>query len=221
MNVIKVTLKKLLGRGRAWLTPRGFTSELFDLIASPFADLKTRFISFKFIHFPTYLVDENNIKNGEELFGIKDTAGKTLEERAANIEGQWTALAGSQTYKQIEQILQQKGFPVRVIENIPQNYNTYGARAIGNGILHYKNNIKDPVVLTNGKHSFIVQSSDFFDEQTFKNIINTLVKIKPAQNVGLFIPRFLRKKEIHHVLTKSQMLQIQKYKYCDCRRGDA
>ena len=220
MRTVQITLKKLLGRGRAWLTPRGFTSELFDLIASPFSELKEKFISFKFTHFPTYYVDENNIKNGEELFGIKDTAGKTLEERAANVEGQWTALAGSQNYKQIEKILQQKGFPVRIIENIPQNYNTYGARAIGNGILRFGNQTGDPVVLTNGKHAFIIQSDDFFDEKTFEAVINALVKVKPAQNVGLFIPKYLRKKEIHNVLTKSQMQQLQKYKYCDCRRSN-
>ena len=217
MQTIQITLKKLLGRGRAWLTPRGFTSELFDLIASPFAELKTRFINFKYIHFPTYLVDENNIKNGEELFGIKDTAGKTLEERAANVEGQWSVFGGSQNYKQIELILQKKGFPVRVIENIPKNYNLYGSRTIGNGFLQTDEGTVDPIVITNGKHTFVIQADDFLSDEQIETMIETVVTTKPAQNGVYYIPRFLRKKEIHHVLTKSQMQTYKKSQYCDCR----
>lgn len=217
-NSVTSTFKKLLGKGRAWLTPKGFTSEVLDLLISPFEELKARFISLKYVHFPSTLIDENNIKNGEELFTIKDTASKSLEERAANIEGQWNILAGSQNFKQIEQILQKKGFPVRVIENIPDSYNKYGARNIGNGFLKLNNGEYDPIVITNGKNSFIIQSYEFLSDESLLTMIETVVKCKPAQLGIYYIPRFLRKKEIHHVMTKSQMQTYKKSQYCDCRR---
>lgn len=214
---IAITFKKLLGKGRAWLTPKGFTSDVLDLLASPLSELKTRIINLKFVHFPTTVVDENNIKNGEELFGLKDITGKSLEERAANVQGQWSIFGGSQNYKQIELILQKKGLPVRVIENIPDTYSKYGARNIGNGILELDVGKKDPIKITNGKHSFIIQSDEFLSEETISTIIETVVKVKPAQNGVYYLPRFLRKKEIHHILKKSQMETIKKSHYCDCR----
>lgn len=217
-NTIASAFKKLLGNGRAWITPKGFTSDLMDLLISPFEELKNRFISLKFVHFPSTLIDENNIKNGEELFSIKDFSSKNLEERAANVEGQWNILAGSQNFKQIEQILQKKGFPVRVIENIPDTYNKYGARNIGNGYLKLNNGEFDPIVITDGKNSFIIQADDFISDEAFLRMVDTVVKCKPAQLGIYYIPRFLRKKEIHRIMTKSQMQNYKKSQYCDCRR---
>lgn len=216
-NIIEIALKKLLGKGRAFRTPKGLMSDFLDLIVSPFSELKTRFIGLKFTHFPTVEVDENDIINGEELFNIQDIQGKTLEERAANVESQWSIFAGSQTFKQIENILRKKGYDVRVIENIPPNYNLYGARTVGNGFIQTESGKKDPIVITNKKHTFIVQSNEFYEENDFLSLIETLVKNKPGHNGSYIIPRFLRKKEIHNKLTKSQMQTYKKKQYCDCR----
>ena len=220
-KTLETAFKKLLGKGRAFRTPVGFMSDFLDLLVSPLVDVKERLLNIKFTHFPTVNVDENDIVNGEELFGIKDTAGKTLDERAANVESQWSSFAGCQTFKQIENILQKKGYNVRVIENIPPGYNTYGGRLIGNGIIQTNNGKSDPITIKNGKYSFIVQSDNYFDENEFQKIVEDIAKNKPAHNGAYFIPKYLRKKEIHHVLTKSQMQQIQKYKYCNCGRKNA
>lgn len=220
-KTLETAFKKLLGKGRAFRTPVGFMSDFLDLLVSPLVDVKERLLNIKFTHFPTVNVDENDIVNGEELFGIKDTAGKTLEERAANVESQWSSFAGCQTFKQIENILQKKGYNVRVIENIPPGYNTYGGRLIGNGFIQTNNGKSDPITIKNGKYSFIVQSDNYFDENEFQKIVEDIAKNKPAHNGAYFIPKYLRKKEIHHVLTKSQMQQIQKYKYCNCGRKNA
>lgn len=220
-KILETAFKKLLGKGRAFRTPVGFMSDFLDLLVSPLVDVKERLLNIKFTHFPTVNVDENDIVNGEELFGIKDTTGKSLEERAANVESQWSSFAGCQTFKQIENILQKKGYNVRVIENIPPGYNTYGGRLIGNGFIQTNNGKSDPITIKNGKYSFIVQSDNYFDENEFQKIVEDIAKNKPAHNGAYFIPKYLRKKEIHHVLTKSQMQQIQKFKYCDCRRGNA
>ena len=122
-NIIETAFKKLLGNGRAFLTPRGFTSDFLDLLISPLSELKAKLINLKLTHFPTRHLDENNVLNGEELFAIEETEGLTLPERAANVEGQWSIFGGSQSYKQLELILQKKGLPIRIIENIPKKYN--------------------------------------------------------------------------------------------------
>ena len=140
-----------------------------------------------------------------------------IEERAANVEGQWSIFAGGQNYKQIELILQKKGLPIRVIENIPQYYSLYGSRTIGNGFIQTKEGKIDPIVITNKKHTFVVQADDFLTDSQIETLIDTVVKNKPAQNGVFYIPRFLRKKEIHHKMTKSQMQQFKKSQYCDVR----
>lgn len=216
-NVIEIAFKKLLGKGRAFKTPTELMSDFFDLIVSPFAELKNRFISLKFTHFPTVNANESDIINGEELFNIKDTKEKNLEERAANVEVQWSNFAGCQTFKQIESVLQKKGYPVKIIENIPKNYNTYGKRIIGNGFIVNQNSTSDPITITNGKHTFIIQSASFFNEADFLNIVETVVKNKPGHNSAYYIPRFLHKKEIHGVMTKTQMQTLTKKCYCDVR----
>ena len=217
---IEIAFKKLLGDGRAFRTPKGFMSEFLDLLVSPFSELKTKFINLKMTHFPTVNVEENDIINGEELFGLKETESLTLEERAANVESQWSSFAGCQTFKQIETILQKKGFPIKVIENIPQTYNLHGARIIGNGFIITQNGKSDPIQISNGKHTFIIQSNSFFDESEFLKIVEAVAKNKPAHNSAYYIPRYLRKKEIHHILTKNEMQAYKKKCYCDCRTGE-
>lgn len=214
---IELAFKKLLGKGHAWRAIAAVTSELLDVFVSPLSDVFKYFKNLKFVHFPVTYVNKSNIINGEELFGITDIENKTLKERASNVEGQWTALAGSQTWQQLENILRKKGIDIRVIENIPDTYNKYGARYIGNGFLRLNTGKKDPVTITNYKHTIIIQAMDFLTEESIQTLINTIVKVKPLHNAACYIPRFLRKKEIHGVMTKTQMQQYQKRQYCDCK----
>jgi len=219
MDNLSITkaFKKLLGKGRAFRTPLGFMDEFLTLIVSPLLDIKNRIINLKFTHFPSTNNDENDIINGEELFQIKEISGKTLAQRAANVESQWSSFAGCQTFKQIENVLKKKGFDVTIIENIPKNYDTYGARTIGNGFIVTSSGKDDPIKITNGKHTFIVQSGSFYNESEFLNVVEAIVKNKPAHNSAYFIPRYLRKKEIHGIMTKNEMQALMKKCYCDCR----
>lgn len=214
---IELAFKKLLGKGRAWRAITTKTSEIIDVFVSPLSDVFKYFKNLKYTHFPTTYLNESNIENGEELFEITEIEGKTLEERAANVESQWTALSGSQTWQQLENILKRQGIEIKVIENIPKNYNMYGARYIGNGFLQIKTEKTDPVAITNYKHTFIIQAVNFLSEESINTLINTIVKAKPMHNVAMYIPRFLRKKEIHGVMTKNRMQQYQKRQYCDCK----
>lgn len=174
MSKITVTFKKLLGNGRAWRTPSGFTSELLDIMASPLEEIKNRLSSLKYVHFPTFLVDKNNIENGEELFKIQTTKNQTLEERAASVEAQWSLLNGSLNWKPLQDALKKAQLNVSVLENLPvkpvyantialygsYQYNEklkktndfirYGEnsnRKIGNGNLYIKNQKYDPCAL--------------------------------------------------------------------------
>ncbi len=217
-DVLKIAFKKLLGNGRAFKTPKRFMSDFLDLLVSPFEELKERFINLKYTHFPTKNVDKNDIVNGEELFGIIDSEKRTLEQRAAEVEGHWSSFGGCHTFQQIEKFLKNRGFDVRVLENIPnEKFDMYGAREVGNGFLLYENGHKDPIAIKDGKHSFIVKFENFFTSEQIQELIETLVKNKPAHNGVFVVPRYLRKKEIHHVLTKSQMQKYKKSHYCDCR----
>lgn len=216
-NVIQTAFKKLLGKGRAFLFPKGFTADFYDVLMESFEDLKNRVIALKYVHFPTKYVNKNDITNGEELFGLKDVEG-TDEERAANVEGQWSIFAGTQNCKQIENVLQKKGLPVRVIENIPLNaLSLYGKRVIGNGRINTPNGKVDPIVINKGENTFILQADDFMTVEQINILIETVIKNKPAQNGVYFLPRFLRKKEIHKKMTKNEMQTYKKSQYCDVR----
>ena len=174
MSKITVAFKKLLGNGRAWRTPSGFTSEFLEILASPIEDIKNRLSSLKYVHFPTFLIDKNNIENGEELFKIQSTKKQTLEERAANIEAQWSLLSGSLNWKPLQDALKKASLNVSISENLPvkpvyadsialyggyqynekikktDDYIRYGEnsnRKIGNGNLYIEGQKYDPCAL--------------------------------------------------------------------------
>lgn len=213
---VEIAFKKLLGNGRAWRTPVGFTSELLEVLVSPFSELKERFINLKYTHFPTFFQDLNNIINDEELFGLKDVEKKSLSERAGDVEAQWTIFSGYQNYKQLEQILQRKGLSVKVIEDIPENQR-YGKKAIGNGNIDIEGVVYDPVVITDDKNVFFVKATDFLTAEQLDSLIETVVKYRQGHLAIYYLPRFLRKKEIHNILTKSQMQTYRKNQYCDVK----
>lgn len=118
-KTVEIAFKKLLGKGRAFITPIGFTSDFLALLVAPFDELKTKIINFKLTHFPTRLTDKNNIINGEELFGVTETDGQTLEERAINVETQWGLLNGSLNWKPLQDALKKLSINVSIVENIP------------------------------------------------------------------------------------------------------
>lgn len=210
-KVVEISFKKLLGNGRAWRTPSNFTSEFLEILISPFAELKEKFINLKYTHFPTFFQDENNIKNDEELFGIKkiDIKDKTLSERAANVENHWKMLAGSSSFQEIENALIERGFKIRIEENSSNAPNLgsgffYGAtqygeekegkkaqygghfsKVLGNGPLEISGMLKDPAQFLDGKNAFYIFG--YFDptDDDWNLITETILKIKPAQSVAI------------------------------------
>lgn len=212
MSKITVAFKKLLGNGRAWRTPSGFTSEFLEILASPIEDIKKRLSSLKYVHFSTFLIDKNNIENGEELFKVQSTNKQSLEERAANIEAQWSLLNGSLNWKPLEDALKKASLNVTVSENLPvkpvyansialygsYQYNEklkktddfirYGEnsnRLIGNGNLYIEGQKYDPCTL-NTKGS--AQYGSFY-YRGYNSEIESIVQygIRGGSNSCLFI----------------------------------
>lgn len=118
-KTIETAFKKLLGEGRAFRTPKGFMSDFLDLIVSPFSELKDRFLYMKSTHFPTQHTNEDDILNGEELFGITETEGQTFDDRAMNVETQWGLLNGSLNWKPLQDALKKLSINVSIVENVP------------------------------------------------------------------------------------------------------
>ena len=208
MSKITVAFKKLLGNGRAWRTPSGFTSEFLDILVSPIEEIKERLSVIKNAHFVSILTDEDNIVNNEELFDI--TPRNTLAERAEDIDLAWQMLSGNSNYKTLENYLQRAGFELYIIENVDGttpnlgqgfNYNgvqydgeiddkhaQYGGhtgRVIGNGFLNIEGKIKDPAQFVNGKHAFYIEG--FFDpsDAEWDRIIEIVLRLKPAHVVAV------------------------------------
>jgi hypothetical protein len=208
MKTVEIAFKKNLGKGRAWLTPKGFTSDFYDLLVSPFSELFSYFKGLKKVHFSTVELDENNIINNEDLFGI--TPRNTFEERAEDIDLAWKMLSGNSAFKTLEDYLQRAGFDVYIYENtddsIPSfgygfqyggfqyggeiddkkaQYGGHSGKIIGNGFLDIAGKIKDPAQFVNGKHAFYIQG--FFDpsDKQWDRIIEIVLKLKPAHAVAV------------------------------------
>lgn len=172
---VEISFKKLLGNGRAWSCPVGFTAELLEVLVSPLSELKERFVNLKYSHFPSFHQDINNIVNDEELFGIKGLQDKTLEERASTVEAQWNLLSGSLNWKPLKEALNKASLNVEISENLPakpvysNSVSLYGSysynqtlketkdfirygedlnRKIGNGNIDVEGRKYDPCVLS-------------------------------------------------------------------------
>lgn len=207
MKTVEIAFKKNLGKGRAWITPKGFTSDFYDLIVSPFSELFSYFKGLKKVHFSTVEIDENNIINNEDLFDI--TPRETLEERAEDIDLAWKMLSGNSAFQTLENYLQRAGFEVYISENtsgvpnlgtgfnyggvqydgeIDDKHAQYGGhlgRVIGNGFLNIAGKIKDPAQFINGNHAFYIQG--FFDpsDKEWDRIIEIVLRLKPAHTVAV------------------------------------
>ena len=208
MKTVEIAFKKNLGKGRAWLTPKGFTSDFYELLVNPFSELFSYFKGLKKVHFSTVELDENNIINNEDLFGI--TPRNTLEERAEDIDLAWKMLSGNSAFQTLENYLQRAGFDVYVYENTDENtpdlgqgfqygavqydgeiddkhaqYGGHAGRVIGNGFLNIAGKIKDPAQFLNGKHAFYIQG--FFDpsDKQWDRIVEIVLRLKPAHAVAV------------------------------------
>ena len=208
MKTVEIAFKKNLGKGRAWLTPKGFTSDFYELLVSPFSELFSYFKGLKKVHFSTVELDENNIINNEDLFGI--TPRNTLEERAEDIDLAWKMLSGNSAFKTLEDYLQRAGFDVYISENTSDNtpylgtgfnyggvqydgeiddkhaqYGGHLGRVIGNGFLNIAGTIKDPAQFVNGKHAFYIEG--YFDpsDGEWDRIIEIVLRLKPAHAVAV------------------------------------
>lgn len=209
MNVLKSTFIKCLGKGRAWLCGDSFTNELIGVFTSPLSDIKKYFLKLKESHFPSKNLLEENILNGETLFGISHIA-ENLEERANNVEIEWSMLAGNLNYKTIETALKKVGFKIKVIENISfqrpdlgtgflfgntqyngikdekrAQFGGHFTKIIGNGFLDIEGTNKDPARFVNGKNSFYLKG--FFDpsDKEWDYISEIVLKLKPLQSVAI------------------------------------
>ena len=188
MNKITNSFKKLLGNGRAWLLIDDFTSEFMEVLISPLKEVSDKISKLKYVHFPTLNLDENNIKNSEELFNIDgaDIQNKTLDKRAEIVESQWRLFSGSHTFEQLENMLKSKGFNVKIIENIP-NILDAECSVFGNSLLHIENGNYDPAKYRNGKHTFFVEIKDF---NNIEILLDNIVKIKSAHKVFILLYKF-------------------------------
>ena len=218
INKISLAFKKMLGNGRAWMCIDKFTSDFIDVLTSPISEVAQGILNLKFVHFPTMTLNENDIQNDEELFGI--AASGSLKERAATVETQWRLFAGGQNYKQVEQLLQKRGLPVYVVENINNNFDLRQIDYIGNGNLSQKDTKSDPVKINDGKSMFFLCPDRFLEDEEIDTLISTLLSCKPAETAAYYYPPYLRKKEIHEILTKTQMQQIPKKHYCNVKTGE-
>ena len=208
MNNFYVSFIKNLGKGRAWKTPLGFTTDMFKLFAYPIKTVYDYIKNLRFTHFQEDYIDENNIINDEELFGITDK-GETLEERATENALAWRLLCGNAHYKTLEYFLRKAGFEIEIIENTDEtvnlgmgtNYGTgayngyiedkkmqYGghdSRVIGNGFLNIEGTIREPAQFKNGKNAFYIRG--FFDptDAQWNKILDIVLKVKQAHTVAV------------------------------------
>lgn len=201
---------KLLGSGRAWKTPTELMFDFYELLISPLKNVYDYFLNLKYVHFPTVNLNINDIKNGEELFGIKPKNEDSINERAQNIELSWQKSSNSLNYKVIENYLNDSGFKVKIIENVNNNspdlgqgffygntkYNAliedkkaqYGGhfcKVIGNGLLNINGKNKDPVIFKDGKNSFYIKGYKDLTISEWEKITDILLKIKPAHSVAI------------------------------------
>lgn len=205
---VEISFKKLLGNGRAWSCPTGFTAELLNILVSPLSEVFEHLKQMKFVHFVSITQNENNIINNEDLFGIQPK--ENLEERAEDVELAWQMLTGNSNYKTLENYLQRAGFEVYIYENTsggkpnlgqgfqyngvqyngeieskPAQYGGHSGRVIGNGFLDIEGKILDPVNIVNGKHTIYIKG--YFDptDKEWERIVEITLKFKPAHVVAV------------------------------------
>lgn len=169
-DILFTTFKILLGKSRAFHLNETNISNISKSFLTPFEDLIRIFRKLAFTPFvsqnsySTENEQEQDIINFETQFDVNPTSSATISERAKNIEAQF-GLVGGQSWKYIENSIQNIGIRVRVVENIPikdlistnliqygnnqynGQYAMYGKSGylmLGNGSLQFRNkNISD------------------------------------------------------------------------------
>lgn len=209
MDILTRTFIKNLGKGRAWIACDDFTKDVFELFCSPFVDFKNYLLGLKDVHFTTKKMSEDDIQNGEILFGTNHIAD-TLEARANDVEMSWRMLAGNSAYATLEYYLQKAGFELFIEENTSSetpnvgqgflyggtSYNEtkdgkkaqYGghfSKVIGNGRLNIEGSNYEPAKFINGASSFYIIG--YFDptDEEWDYITEIVLKFKPAHTVAI------------------------------------
>jgi hypothetical protein len=172
-------------------------------------ELKERFEGLQFVHFPTTFLDMNNIVNGEELFDVQDVRNLTIQERANNIEMQWS-LVGGQGFGYIQSVINAANLPIRVIENlraqdlsadvdVQYGTNQYGQvlgtkavqygfnnyRIIGNGLLNDAGALNDPAEFNNYKNSFFLKGLQPISNRQWNILTSLILAVKPLQTIAI------------------------------------
>ncbi|MBQ9149872.1 hypothetical protein IJX73_02965 [bacterium] len=209
MKTLVKTFVKLLGNGRAWLHPKEFMLDFYEVLISPLHELKEYLIALKSTHFPTKNLKIENILNGENQFGITHLA-KTTKERANNVELEWSMFAGNLNFKTLEKSLQKAGLKILVRENtlnqeidlgtgfyygtssyygekdgeLPQ-YGAHFTRVIGNGFLNVQGSNIEPAQFKNGKNTIYLKGWFEPSESEWEHITEIVLKLKPGHTVAI------------------------------------
>lgn len=195
-NLFK-SFKLLLGNGRAFNLQGLNIQNISKSFLKAFEDLIRVFHRIELTTFPsqnTYLTDEEKIQdinNLENQFDINPSDKTTIEEKAKNIEAQF-GIVGGQSWKYLQNSIQNIGINIRVVENIPtkdllsENIMQYGLKQYDakdiNGTQYAMYGKSGYLVIGNGT----LQIKEF-NEETNSYIITNKDPITIINNLNLFV----------------------------------
>ncbi len=223
------TFKVLLGNGRAFNLQSPNIQNISKSLLKPFEELIRVFHRIALTTFPsenTYSKDSEklqDIKNLETQFNIDPSSKATMEERAKNIEAQF-GIVGGQSWKYLQNSIQNIGIDARVIENIPardllsENIMQYGLKQydakdinglqyamygksgylmLGNGTIQIKelDEESNKYKIVNKDPLIIIDNANLF---LIENIKGGAIKITAGQ-LNLLIDLILRIKPLEQV----------------------
>ena len=203
-NKLFKSFKILLGNGRAFNLQSPNIQNISKSILKPFEELIRVFHRIALTTFPSenscYSNDNEklqDISNLENQFNIDSNSTNssnnkaTIEERAKNIEAQF-GIVGGQSWKYLQNSIQNIGINARVIENIPardllsENIMQYGLKQYDakdeNGLQYAMYGKSGYLMLGNGA----IQIKEFDEESNEYKIINK-DPITIAGNTNLFL----------------------------------
>ena len=195
-NLFK-SFKLLLGNGRAFNLQGLNIQNISKSFLKVFEDLIRVFHRIELTTFPsqnTYLTDEEKIQdinNLENQFDINPSDKTTIEEKAKNIEAQF-GIVGGQSWKYLQNSIQNIGINIRVVENIPtkdllsENIMQYGLKQ------YDAKDISGTQYAMYGKSGYLVIGNGTlqikeFNEETNSYIITNKDPITIINNLNLFV----------------------------------
>jgi len=192
------TFKILLGNGRAFNLQSPNIQNVSKSILKPFEELIRIFHRIALATYPSqnnYYSSDNeklqDINNLENQFDIDPSNKTTIEERAKNIEAQF-GIIGGQSWKYLQNNIQNIGINARIVENIPardllsENIMQYGLKQYDakdtNGLQYAMYGKSGYLMLGNGT----IQIKEL-DEKTNKYRIVNKDPITITDNTNLFL----------------------------------